>query len=78
ALGCPVISSNASVLPEILGNACLYFNPNDEKQLADSVERVLSSPTLRNELISAGHYQSAKYSWKTTAKRTLEVYQSLL
>lgn len=78
ALGCPVISSNTSVLPEILGNACLYFNPNDEKQLADSVERVLSSPALRNELITAGHYQSAKYSWETTAKRTLTVYQSLL
>ncbi len=78
ALGCPVVASHASVLPEILGNACVYFNPHDEEELAVAIQRVLFDEQNKARLISAGLEQSARYSWAHTARRTLEVYEALI
>lgn len=77
ALGCPVIASNASVLPEILGDGCLYFDPENPEQLANAAEEVLFGRAKRDQLIVAGYAQSSKYSWQHTAEKTLKVYESL-
>lgn len=78
ALNCPVISSNASCLPEIYDNSVLYFDPNNSEDLVDKVNKLNNNLELRKKLINLGHQQVDKYSWTKTAKLTLGVYQNLL
>lgn len=76
--GAPVVSSNATCLPEVLGNAVLYFDPADPKEMARQISRVLDSTTLRQTLIQRGNIQAKKYSWKKMAEETLAVYNQAL
>jgi glycosyltransferase involved in cell wall biosynthesis len=78
ALGCPVISSNSSCLPEIYQDSVLYFNPKDPKELSRQIKKLKSSPTLRNALLKKGYLQVQKYSWDKTAQKTFSIYQKLL
>lgn len=78
ALGCPVISSNSSCLPEIYQDSVLYFDPHNSHQLVKQINRLIKSPHLRQQLIRKGCRQVNKYSWENTAKKTLSVYQQLL
>lgn len=78
ALNCPVISSNASCLPEIYGQSVLYFNPHNSKDLVKKINELKNNPILRQKLINLGHLQLKKYSWTKTAKLTMAVYQNLL
>lgn len=75
---CPVISSNATCLPEVYGDAAVYFNPNNPQEMAEKILRVLSNPKLKRDLIAKGHTQAAKYSWRRMAEQTLEVYKKTL
>lgn len=70
----PVISSNASCMPEVLGDAALYFTPTDVDSMAQTIERVLSNKLLRASLIKKGQVQREKYSWRKMAEETLEQY----
>jgi glycosyltransferase involved in cell wall biosynthesis len=72
--GAPVVASNATCIPEILGDAALYFDPNNTDDMAQTIGRVLDDPTLRKELIDRGHKQIKKYSWKRMAQQTHDVY----
>ena len=74
----PVVSSIATSLPEIYGNAAWYFNPEDVNDMAKSIAEVLDNRELRNKLIRLGRQQATKYSWQKTAKETLEVYEAAL
>lgn len=74
----PVVSSNASCMPEVLGDAAEYFTPTDIDSMARSIERVLSDETLRQELIEKGRVQRNKYSWKKMAQETLFQYMLAL
>lgn len=76
--GAPVISSDATCLPEIYGQAARYFNPLDVQEMTRTIEEVLSNDQLRSELIKLGRDQAAKYSWRKTAEQTLAVYQKVL
>jgi glycosyltransferase involved in cell wall biosynthesis len=76
--GCPVVSSNATCLPEIYGDAALYFDPNDTSDIANKINQVLADPQLRKCLIKKGHQQVAKYSWQKSAEETLAVYKKVL
>ncbi len=78
ALGCPVISSNSSCLPEIYQDSVLYFDPYKPSQLVKQITRLLKTPNLRRQLIQKGCLQINKYSWDNTAKKTLSVYQKTL
>lgn len=78
AHGAPVISSNATCLPEIYGDAALFFNPNNLDDASHKIERVLRDKTFRQELITKGYAQVKKYSWTTMAEQTLEVYLKVL
>lgn len=76
--GLPVISSNASCLPEINGPAAHYFDPANPQDIAAKINDVLSSDVLRKDLIKKGYAQVKKYSWERTAEQTLAVYKSVL
>lgn len=72
--GVPIVSSNATCLPEILGDAALYFNPLDIDDIAEKIKKVLADNNLREQLIQKGFAQVKKYSWKKMAEETLKLY----
>lgn len=76
--GCPVVSSNATCLPEVYGDAAVYFDPNSPADMADKIASVITDPKLKKSLIEKGHKQAAKFSWRRMAEQTLEVYQKTL
>ena len=78
AYGTPVVSSNASCMPEILGDAAEYFNPLDTDDMAAAIERVITNPKRRRVLIKKGTAQVAKYSWRRMAEETHAVYMQVL
>jgi glycosyltransferase involved in cell wall biosynthesis len=75
---CPVVSSDATCLPEIYGDAAHYFNPKSEHDIADAVRKVINNEKFRKDLIKKGRKQVNKYSWQKTAQETLEAYQEVL
>ncbi len=78
ACGTPVISSNVSAMPEILGSAALYFDPYNVDDIAEKMEMLTTNENLRQELSEKGLKQAAKYSWNDTAKETLKIYRELI
>lgn len=76
--GTPVISSNATCLPEIYGNAAQYFNPTNVDDIARAITEVLGNEKLQNKLATNGYEQIKKYSWKKMAEQTRTVYESVL
>ena len=76
--GTPVVSSNATCLPEVYGPAAHYFNPLDTSDMAEAIDQVLSDDTIRTRLSKAGYKQIKKYSWKKMAKETHAVYMRVL
>ncbi|MCK4800072.1 glycosyltransferase family 4 protein, partial [Candidatus Parcubacteria bacterium] len=78
ACGTPVISSNTTSLPEILGTAAIYFDPNNSEEMAEKIKLVLTNKKLYNELIEKGFEQVRKYSWETMGKETMRVYKKIL
>lgn len=77
-LGCPVVTSNTSSLPEVAGSAALLVDPASVDGLADALWQVIDDRALRQTLIDQGHRQAAEFSWIRTAKTTLKAYRSLL
>ena len=73
--GCPVILSNTSSLPEIGGDAALYFDPYDSASLTDALKKIISDNTLRMQLILKGYERSKLFSWEKTANATKNVYK---
>ncbi len=79
ACGCPVITSNAFAIPEIVGKAALILNdPDDYKSLSELTYRVLTNALVRESLIKEGFEQSKRYSWETSARTVLDTYATLL
>jgi glycosyltransferase involved in cell wall biosynthesis len=76
--GAPLISSNATCLPEIYGEAAHYFDPEDTAAMADAIDEVLTDKKLRASLVRKGRKQVEKYSWQRMAEQTLGVYKQVL
>jgi len=76
--GTPVISSDATCLPEIYGNAAHYFNPTSVDDITRAITEVLGNETLRRDLSKRGYEQIKKYSWKKMAEQTHAVYEDVL
>ena len=64
ACGCPVVTSRASSLPEVVGDAAVLVNPTDADELAEAMDRVLSDQELRGSLIRKGAKRAGEFSWK--------------
>ncbi len=77
ACGAPVVCSNTSSLPEVVGDAAVLFDPRDIGEIASAIERVVSDAALRDELRAKGIAQAAKFSWERAARETLAVYESV-
>jgi glycosyltransferase involved in cell wall biosynthesis len=75
AHGAPVVSSNASVMPEVYGDAAHFFDARNPEDIAAKVEEVLGSEKLRKDLIRKGHERLKKFSWRKMAEETLIVYK---
>ncbi len=74
ASGAPVVTSNTSSLPEVVGNAALMVSPYDCDQLAETLERIVRDPVLRHELRQRGYEQVKKFNWYRVARNVLAVY----
>lgn len=79
AMACatPVVSSNASCMPEVLGNAAEYFDPNSTEEMARKIVRVLKDENFRKGLSKKGPLRAKQYSWERMAKETLKVYREI-
>lgn len=73
AHGVPVIAARTSSLPEIGGDAALYFEPADADELAKTIESVLNDEGLRDDLRKRGLERAAEFDWAATARRTIEL-----
>ena len=78
AVGCPVVCSNSSSLPEVVGNAAENFDPLDEEAILAAIEVVLESPSRRAALVSAGRHRSQQFTWQKCAQETAAIYRKLL
>jgi glycosyltransferase involved in cell wall biosynthesis len=76
--GAPVVSSNATCLPEVYGNAAHYFDPLYVQAMSDAINEVLTDKALRQRLIEAGRVRAAEFSWTRMAEQTLEIYRRVL
>jgi glycosyltransferase involved in cell wall biosynthesis len=76
ACGTPVVTTTSSSLPEVAGDAALTVPPTDVDAMADAMLRLLQQPELRAELIERGVEQAARFTWESTAQRTLGVYHA--
>jgi glycosyltransferase involved in cell wall biosynthesis len=77
ASGTPVITSNVSSLPEVVGDAALMIDPQDADGLAMAMERVLTTPTLRDDLIRRGHERVKAFSWERSVARIHDIYNEV-
>lgn len=75
--GIPVAAAKSSSLPEILGEAALYFDPYNEKEMAEIIFRAVADELLRQKLRKKGFLKVKEYSWLKCAKKTKEVYESV-
>jgi glycosyltransferase involved in cell wall biosynthesis len=75
--GVPVITSNTSSMPEIAGDAAMIIDPFKPEQITDALIQIISSQSLKKQLIERGLQQSAKFSWKAMAKDVLEIYNQI-
>ena len=78
SLGCPVVCSNSSSIPEVVANAGEYFAPGDRDSIQDALERVLQSSSRQVELADLGHVRCRHFSWSRCATETHSVYKKLL
>ena len=77
-VGTPVIASNTSSIPEVVEDAGLLVNPLDHREIINAMYEISSNVKLRNQCIQKGIKQAKKFSWETTAKKTVEVYQNII
>ena len=75
--GLPVVSSDRGPLPEIYGEAVLYFNPEDIIDMAKKISQIIQDSNLRKKLSLKGAEQVKNFSWQKMAKETLDVYKSV-
>ncbi len=75
--GVPVVASNISSLPEVVGDAALLIDPHDIDGLTVAIWRVLTEEELRKDLVCKGLKRAQKFSWKEAARKTLEVYHKV-
>jgi len=76
--GIPVLASNTTSFPEVLGDAGLLFDPTNPRAIALEIERIYRDPNLRAELAARGRERARQFSWRRTASQTLRLYLKLL
>ncbi|MBU4349103.1 glycosyltransferase family 4 protein [bacterium] len=77
ACGTPVVASNISSIPEVVGDAALLFDPYNINEMASAIYRAITDKNLRQELVQKGFERVKKYSWENTAKEILGVFEEV-
>lgn len=77
AHGVPVASSRGGALPEVCGDAALYFDPLEVESIEDALRRILTDSALRADLVRAGHSRESRFTWTRSAEQTLAVYRAV-
>jgi glycosyltransferase involved in cell wall biosynthesis len=75
ACGTPVVASNVSSLPEVVGDSAVQVNPENVFEIARGIKEVLLDDDLRATLIRCGRDQARRFSWDSTAREVLEIYR---
>jgi len=78
ACGAPVACSNTTSIPEVAGQAVIYFDPASVEEMADAIGRGLTDQTLREELSRKGKERAATFSWRRAAEETLAVFNQVV
>ncbi len=78
ACGTPVVTSNVSSLPEVVGDAAVLVDPHDGEAIASGLSRVLDDPAFASELREKGRIQALKFNWEESAQKTLAGYEKAL
>jgi glycosyltransferase involved in cell wall biosynthesis len=78
ACGCPVIVSNVASLPEVCGDAAVYFDPFEPASIAEAILRVQKEPGLRETLQCRGLERARRFTWETSAGKTLTILERAL
>jgi glycosyltransferase involved in cell wall biosynthesis len=77
AHGTPVITSNASALPEVVGNAALLVNPENIFEISRALYRSLTDSELRDRMKANGKLQAERFSWETSVRQMIKVYEEV-
>jgi glycosyltransferase involved in cell wall biosynthesis len=77
ACGCPVITSNAASLPEVVDNAGIMVDPLNIDGLAEAIYNVLTNDGLREDMIKKGLERAKMFTWERTARETYKVYEEV-
>lgn len=77
AHGTPVVTSNVSSLPEVVGQAAVLVNPENVFEIMRALHRVLTDPALRERMKERGYQQVRKFSWETSVRRILDIYRQV-
>lgn len=75
---CPVIASEISCLPEVAGDAAVYFDPHSTNELAHAIETILDDHDLRDTMIARGRQRVTEFSWERMTDQTLASYKAAL
>jgi glycosyltransferase involved in cell wall biosynthesis len=78
AHGTPVVTSNVTSLPEVVGNAAVLVHPENVFEIMRALHRVLLDQPLREKMKERSYRQAAKFSWEKSVRRIMEVYQEVL
>jgi glycosyltransferase involved in cell wall biosynthesis len=77
AHGTPVVTSNVSSLPEVVGNAAVLVNPENVFEIMRALHRVLTDQALRDRMKERGYQQATRFSWDISVRRVLNVYREI-
>jgi len=78
ASGCPVVTSNSTACAEVAGSAAISINPRSVDEITDAMQRIMSDENLCESLREKGSARAKRFSWKKSAKRHLQVFESVL
>lgn len=78
SVGCPVIASNTTSIPEVAGNAALYFDPTSVSDIAEAMQMIIRDNTRREQLVVNGYKQAKKFTKAKMVENTLQVYRKVI
>ena len=76
--GCPVVSSNTSSMPEVLGDAALFFDPYDVEEMSFAIRQMLEDESLRDKFRQKGLERAKLFTFEKMTNRILNVFESIL
>jgi glycosyltransferase involved in cell wall biosynthesis len=78
ALGCPVVCTDRSSVPEVVGDAAVLFDPTFSEAIEFAIKSVVYDSVKRKGLIASGYSQAQKFTWKSCVDKTVEIYKNVL